>query len=527
MPPAEAATPQRTQELFRAQLSEVYSRGDRLFVRLFFAQWLFAIGLALKLSPFAWDGTTRSVHIHVYYAVLFGGALTIPTWFMVRAWPGATLTRHMIAVLQMMWSGLLIHLSGGRVETHFHIFGSLAFLAFYRDWKVLVPAGLVTVLDHFLRGMFWPESIFGLANVEWWRFLEHGFWVLFEDVVLVIGILQSRSEMLLLADRQAELESGRKSLLSNVAALTEAQASLVRVSRQAGMAEVATSVLHNIGNVLNSVNVSAGLVVDVVRRSNGTALSRAVTLLKSQPAPGRFLDEDPRGPKLLQYLGGIATALDGERQQMSDELGSLTRNIDHIKAIVALQQSHAKGSAALETMPLHGLLDDALKFNAASYQNNQVEVVRDFGDTTDIVSDRHSLLQILMNLLSNARHALDGCEGERKLTLRARTSADTLTIEVIDTGTGIHPERMNEIFRHGFTTKKDGHGFGLHSSANVAAELGGSLTAASAGPGQGATFTLSVPASPPRHAAPGASSKLGREAGGGAKQRSSWELNSA
>lgn len=147
-------------------------------------------------------------------------------------------------------------------------------------------------------------------------------------------------------------------------------------------------------------------------------------------------------------------------------------------------------------MPLHGLLEDALRFNAASYQNNGVEIVRDFGQATDIVSDRHSLLQILMNLLSNARHALERCEVERKLTLRARTNADTLTVEVIDTVMGIHPDQMDKIFRHGFTTKKDGHGFGLHSGACVASELGGSLTASSAGLGKGATFTLSVPISP-------------------------------
>ena len=163
------------------QLATVYRRGDRLFMWLFLAQWVFAIAIALLWSPYGWAGKVRTAHLHVYFAVFFGAALTIPTIFMVRARPGTALNRHVIAVLQVMWSALLIHLTGGRIETHFHVFGSLAFLAFYRDWKVLISATAAVVVDHLLRGLYWPESVYGLTNPEWWRFVEHAFWVMFGE----------------------------------------------------------------------------------------------------------------------------------------------------------------------------------------------------------------------------------------------------------------------------------------------------------------------------------------------------------
>jgi hypothetical protein len=163
--------------------------------------------LALTFSPYGWAGKTRDIHLHVYVAI-FGGALisSLPI-ALARLRPGAAITRHSIAIAQMLWSALLIHLSGGRIETHFHVFGSLGFLAYYRDWRVLISATLVVVVDHLGRGLFYPESVYGVMNPEWWRFLEHAFWVVFCDTFLILACLRSTREMREIAERESLAES--------------------------------------------------------------------------------------------------------------------------------------------------------------------------------------------------------------------------------------------------------------------------------------------------------------------------------
>ncbi len=202
-----ASNAARSFELYQEQLASVFRRRDRMFGWLFAAQWTFAILIYVIWSPYGWEGKVRSTNLHVHYALFLGAALTLPSLFLIRTRPGAPITRHVIAVVQMLWSALLIHLSGGRIETHFHMFGSLAFLAFYRDWKVVLTGTVVVASEHLIRGLLWSESVYGVVNPEWWRFLEHAGWVLFEDVVLVMGILESHREMRALADRQAPLET--------------------------------------------------------------------------------------------------------------------------------------------------------------------------------------------------------------------------------------------------------------------------------------------------------------------------------
>jgi two-component system, NtrC family, sensor histidine kinase HydH len=196
----------RAETLFREQWRTRLMRVDRMFAVLMLVQWLFAIGVAVFFSPYGWAGKTKTIHTHVYIAVFMGGAITLLPVLLARYRSGALLTRHVIAVSQMLMSALLIHLSGGRIETHFHVFGSLAFLAFYLDWPVLISATLVVAADHFVRGLFWPESVYGITNPEWWRFLEHAFWVAFEDVILVWGCISGLRDMRRSATQQAELE---------------------------------------------------------------------------------------------------------------------------------------------------------------------------------------------------------------------------------------------------------------------------------------------------------------------------------
>jgi two-component system sensor histidine kinase HydH len=196
----------RARELYTEQRERILQRVDRMFLYLMGGQWVFGILVALLYSPYGWEGKQRAIHLHVYIAVFLGGALSL--FPMLLAWrrPGWVVTRHVIAVSQMLWSALLIHLTGGRIETHFHVFGSLAFLAFYLDWPVLISASAVVVIDHLTRGVLWPESVYGIANPEWWRFLEHAFWVAFEDLFLLIACRHGIQDMWRGARRQAEVE---------------------------------------------------------------------------------------------------------------------------------------------------------------------------------------------------------------------------------------------------------------------------------------------------------------------------------
>ena len=200
----------RADELFHQHQEEIYRNTDQLFVRLMPLQWLAAILMAMIISPRTWAGQSSYVHIHIWAAIFMGGAISIfPIW-MARAWPGAALTRHIIAVAQMLVSVLLIDITGGRIETHFHVFGSLVILSFYRDWRVLISATVVVYLDHFIRGVYWPYSVYGVLGASPWRSIEHAGWVIFEDVFLVISCLRSIREMRFIAKRTAALESSEQ-----------------------------------------------------------------------------------------------------------------------------------------------------------------------------------------------------------------------------------------------------------------------------------------------------------------------------
>ena len=177
----------RRESLFRRQRRNVAARTDRMFAVLMVLQWIGAIVLALLVTPKAWAGRSSSVHPHVYAAIFLGGAISSVPVFLASFRPGQFATRLVISIAQMLWSGLFIDLTGGRIEAHFHVFGSLAFIAIYRDWRVLVSATLVVAMDHLFRGIFWAESVYGVLTVSPWRTLEHAGWVIFEDIFLVIS----------------------------------------------------------------------------------------------------------------------------------------------------------------------------------------------------------------------------------------------------------------------------------------------------------------------------------------------------
>jgi len=283
------------------------------------------------------------------------------------------------------------------------------------------------------------------------------------------------------------------------ARLGQAHKDLVETSRQAGMAEVATSVLHNVGNVLNSVNISSTLISDKIRKSRVGNMAKAAALILAHKddLPG-FFTRDAKGQQLPDYLSNLAIHLADEQEEILQELSQLNANIEHIKEIVAMQQNYARVSGILESLNLADLIEDALRMNAGALERHQVRVVRELDRTLTVTVEKHKVLQILVNLIRNAKYALDdGAPPEKRMTLRLAAGAgDQVSISVIDNGVGIPAENLTRIFNHGFTTRKAGHGFGLHSGGLAARELGGSLTVQSDGPGQGACFTLEFPREP-------------------------------
>ena len=204
---ATEAIVKRAETRYEAHRQEIYRTTDKLFAGLMIGQWLFAILVAMTYSPYGWQGKVRTIHAHVWVALILGGAITSLPVALAFLKPGEAITRHVIAAAQMLWSALLIHLTGGRIETHFHVFGSLAFLAFYRDWPVLLTGTVVVATDHLLRGILWPESVYGIPNPEWWRTLEHASWVIFCISFLVLSCRRSQRDMQVMAEKGAELEA--------------------------------------------------------------------------------------------------------------------------------------------------------------------------------------------------------------------------------------------------------------------------------------------------------------------------------
>ncbi|WP_411390005.1 DAHL domain-containing protein [Pseudomonas sp. MPB23] len=278
--------------------------------------------------------------------------------------------------------------------------------------------------------------------------------------------------------------------------LKDAQSELLDSARQAGMAEIATNVLHNVGNVLNSVNISADLVARKLRTSKAQGLGKAMQLINAHPDDlGTYLREDEKGKLLPGYLNQLVEAIAIEQQGLTDELAQLSKSVDHIKDIVSTQQSYAGVSSVLEPVQISALMEDALRMNSGALNRHHVTVVKEYAQVPQIMADKHRLLLIMVNLISNAKYAMSSLSDRpRKITLSIQTVEDNLLqISVKDEGEGIPAENMARIFTHGFTTRKEGHGFGLHSCALAAIEMNGRLTAHSDGPGTGALFTLQIP----------------------------------
>lgn len=281
-------------------------------------------------------------------------------------------------------------------------------------------------------------------------------------------------------------------------ALKQTNDDLVRASRLAGMAEIASGVLHNIGNVLNSINVSSNVVADLVRRSKAANLERICGLLEAnEDNLGEFLSSDEKGKQIPGFLQKLAMVLRQEQETLLRELEEMHISIDHIRDIITTQQGYARVGGTVEMMDPEELIEQALRMEDNSLKRHDVSIDRQINPVPGVYIEKHKLIQILVNLVRNAKQAMQGSKEKRLTISTIKTGGGGVAISVTDTGKGISKENLTKVFSHGYTTKKDGHGFGLHSSALAVKEMGGSLTAESNGAGKGATFTVELPTNKP------------------------------
>ncbi|HEX5102824.1 MAG TPA: ATP-binding protein [Pirellulaceae bacterium] len=388
----------RAAEIFAERLDQVHVRTDRWFAWLMVAQYAAGVGVAWIVSPRTWAGTTSQVHIHVVAATFLGAVIVSLPIALAWQMPGRRLTRHVIAAGQMLMSALLIHLTGGRIETHFHVFGSLAFLAFYRDWKVLLTATAVVALDHFLRGEFWPQSVFGTLVASPYRWIEHAGWVLFEVWFLRLACLQNVREMRRDALQRAEIEHARELTEQEVAQRT---ADLARKNQE--LDEFTYVASHDLQEpVRKLISFSKLLEQDL----------------------GSELNE--QAAKDVRFIVDAA----GRMRDLIQDLLALSRT--------------GRNALRLESIALDECVDRALDALDMRVQESGAEIVRDGLPT--VTGDATLLTQLYQNLVGNALKFVE--PGKRPcIRLTAARADGGWVLGVEDNGIGIKPEYAERIFR--------------------------------------------------------------------------------
>ena len=305
----------------------------------------------------------------------------------------------------------------------------------------------------------------------------------------VRSLLRLRALDRKLDERNAELEH-------TLTALQNTQTQMMQMAHLAGMTEIATGVLHNVGNVLNNVNISTTVLGERLRQLRIDGLAKVVKLFEEHSDDlEAFLANDRRGRQVQEYLGSLAKTLAADQQELLAELGFLSDKVQHIRNIIVAEQNYAKRVSFRERCDLSALIEDVLLMRSHSLQKNRIELARDFDELPPMVLERSKLLQVIENLVKNAIESIVSHDGEKRLIdIRLKwAGADRVRLTVTDSGRGIAPDHASRIFNFGFTTKKSGNGFGLHSAANAMAEMGGKISAQSEGLGRGATFTLEMP----------------------------------
>jgi two-component system sensor histidine kinase/response regulator len=451
---------------FEAHKQAIYCHTDRLFAVLMAVQWIAGIIFALVISPTAWYGTSSQTHLHVWAAIFLGGTISVFPALLAVMRPGLPATRYTIATAQMLMSALLIHLTGGRIETHFHVFGSLAFLAFYRDWRVLVPATVVVALDHVLRGFFWPQSVYGVFVASHWRWLEHAAWVGFEDLFLVMACIRGTRELRAIADRTAVLERAHKDQSRHAMQLSELVERLRLTQQQVEAAtraksEFVANMSHELRTPLNAITLYSELLQEGAVSQNRK--EDVADLAKIQIA----------SKHLLGLINGI---------------------LDLSKIEAGKMELH------LETFDVRKMVAELISTIEAVVRKNGNTLSVTFAENLGSMhADLTKTRQILFNLLSNA--AKFTTKGSVSLHVSRRQTANGEFIEfvVTDTGIGVTDEQKQRLFKPfaqadtSIARKYGGTGLGLALVWRFCQMMGGAVDVDSPENGHGACFTARLP----------------------------------
>jgi len=429
--------------------------------------------MALVVSPKTWIGDQWQVHVHVWAAIVLGGLLTGVPILLARLAPGHRLTRHVIGVAQMLWSSLLIHLTGGRIETHFHVFGSLAFLAFYKDWHVLLTATLVVAGDHFVRGVWFPLSVFGVATESYYRWIEHAMWVIFEDVILLHYCVRGCQETWAIAEREAELSAANHNLAEQNRERSRAEAEVrllyddltltheQLVTSNQVKSQFLANMSHELRTPLNAIIGYSDLLLVMAARKQDTASTAD-----------------------LQRI-----------QKAGNHLLALINDILDISKIEA-----GKMHLEMQTLDVATILEDISETIAPLALQNENELMITIApDVSPVHADCLRLKQCLLNLLSNACKFTKGGEIDLSISQTAIDDQDFVVFRVTDTGIGLSDDQAARLFQpfaqaDASTTRKfGGTGLGLSITKNLCEAMNGTITLHSQ-LGAGSTFTLHLPA---------------------------------